>query len=207
MKDYQKYIKKLVENGVDFGRSSFMAYVDGEDVFITKVGVDFAKITDEDFFKLKILDNAKKIASEYDERTADIFSIVTSKNKNVLIATKPKFASTVSKLKQEVPPILDDMAQIVGPSLRYADSYGEVLSKLKGNRACVLLPKGYLLATGRSLDEVVTATLVGEKACYCWIKAEQLGGAVPIKNFEAVVMRIIYQKKYSKKNLEAHKEV
>ena len=57
----------------------------------------------------------------------------------------------------------------------------------------------YTISTGRSLFEAVTALQVLEKSAEVNIKAEVLGGPVPVVRMEAKLMRMIYKKKYSRK--------
>lgn len=59
-------------------------------------------------------------------------------------------------------PILDDMAQVCGVSIKCAQKNvaSDVVAALSGQRNCCLLPEAGAVVTGRTLDEVFTATLV-----------------------------------------------
>ena len=56
----------------------------------------------------------------------------------------------------------------------------------------------YTICTGRSLFEAVTALQVLEKQAEVALKAQVLGGAVPVSEEEAVFMRENYLQNYSK---------
>lgn len=98
---------------------------------------------------------------------------------------------------------LDDMAQIAGVSVRTATALtaSELLRCLRGRSACLVSGEGMLI-TGRSLNEAFTTALVTEKGARTHVLAELFGGARPVPYLSAVLMRLIYQKKYSRINLD-----
>ena len=97
---------------------------------------------------------------------------------------------------------LDDMAQIVGLTARVAKSLSETELKrcLKNRNSCFVRGQGMLL-TGRAASEAVTGAILLEKAAMTHILAKQIGGAKRVPLFSAALMHLIYQKKYSKINL------
>ncbi len=124
---------------------------------------------------------------------------------NAVIHTHQMNASTVATARREVPPILDDMAQIIGPTVRVAPyalpSTKKITKKtvkaLKGRNAALMANHG-AVCVGRDLDEAFVVCQVLEKACKAFIEAEFLGGAKSINKFEAHLMHQIYIRKYSK---------
>ncbi|NPA38088.1 MAG: class II aldolase/adducin family protein [Chlorobi bacterium] len=124
---------------------------------------------------------------------------------NAVIHTHQMNASTVAAARREVPPILDDMAQIIGPTVRVADyalpSTKKIVTKtlkaLKGRNAALMANHG-AVCIGRDIDEAFVVCQVLEKACKAFIEAEFLGGAKSINKFEAWMMHRYYMKKYSK---------
>lgn len=125
---------------------------------------------------------------------------------NAIIHTHSMNASTVAAARRTVPPILDDMAQIIGPTIRvakYALPGTKKLVKktyqaLKGRNAVLLANHG-ALCVGRDMDETFVVCEVLEKACKSFIEAEFLGGAKSINRVEAWIMHQYYLKKYAKK--------
>jgi L-fuculose-phosphate aldolase len=123
---------------------------------------------------------------------------------NAVIHTHQMHASTLAAAGRELPPILDDMAQVVGPSVRvtdYAPSSTRKISKntvkaLKGRNAALMANHG-AVCVGRDLEEAFVVCQVLEKACKAFIEAEFLGGAKTIDKFEARKMHELYIKKYS----------
>lgn len=124
---------------------------------------------------------------------------------HAVIHTHQMSASTVAAARREVPPILDDMAQIIGPSVRVA-KYALPSTKkivrttvkaLRGRMAALMANHG-AVCVGRDLDEAFVVCQVLEKACRAFIEAEFLGGAKSIHKAEAWIMHQYYLRKYSK---------
>jgi len=124
---------------------------------------------------------------------------------NAVIHTHQMNASTVAAARREVPPILDDMAQIIGTSVRVADYalpstkkiVRTTVKALKGRMAALMANHG-AVCIGRDLDEAFVVCQVLEKACKAFIEAEFLGGAKGINKVEAWIMHQYYLRKYSK---------
>ncbi|MCE4564512.1 class II aldolase/adducin family protein [Maribellus sp. CM-23] len=124
---------------------------------------------------------------------------------SAIIHTHQMNASTCAAARREVPPVLDDMAQIVGPSVRVADYALSSTNKLvrntvkalRGRNAALMANHGAVCA-GRDLNEAFAVCEVLEKACKAFIEAEFLGGAKSINKFSAWAMHQAYLKKYSK---------
>jgi len=123
---------------------------------------------------------------------------------NAVIHTHQMNASTVAAARREVPPILDDMVQIIGPTVRVADyalpSTNKIVrvtvKALRGRMAALMANHG-AVCIGRNLDEAFVVCQVLEKACKAFIEAEFLGGAKGINRVEAFVMHQYYLRKYS----------
>ena len=128
----------------------------------------------------------------------------TRKTIKAVIHTHQMNASTVAAAHREVPPILDDMTQIIGPSVRVADYAPPSTKKLsrltvkalKGRNAALMANHG-AVCIGRDLEEAFVVCQVLEKACKAFIEAEFLGGAKGITKFEAHLMHRNYMRKYS----------
>jgi L-fuculose-phosphate aldolase len=124
---------------------------------------------------------------------------------NAVIHTHQASASTVATARREVPPILDDMVQLIGPSVRVADYalpntkkiVRKTLIALKGRNAALMANHG-AICIGRDMEEAFVVCQVLEKACRVFIEAEFLGGAKVIGSVEAWIMHKYYLLKYSK---------
>jgi len=135
---------------------------------------------------------------EEDKIIAAIFS--KRKNINCVMITRQEYASTV---KEEIPPILDDQAQLLGVSIRVADVSDEkkavlrVYKALKGRFAAVC-SDGRCICTGGTVDDAYIAAQLLEKTSKAYLEARWLGGAKSINRLEAWAMQMYFQFKYAK---------
>jgi len=198
--------KRLLKEGLvarTWGNISIR--VDDTYMLITPSGREYETLTEKDIVLVNYLtskyEGEIKPSSEK-ELHCEIYR--TRKNINAVIHTHQMNASTVAAARREVPPILDDQAQILGPSVRVADyalpSTKKLTKKtvkaLEGRMAALLANHG-AVCIGRDLEEAFVACEVLEKACKAFIEAEFLGGAKSISKFEAYLMHQFYLKKYS----------
>ena len=179
--------------------------VDETHMLITPSGRSYEDLTPEDIvlvnYHTSKHEGTIKPSSEK-ELHCEIYR--TRKKIHAVIHTHQMNASTVAAAHREVPPILDDMAQIIGPSVRVAE-YAlpstkkitrKTVSALKGRNAALMANHG-AVCVGRDLEEAFVVCQVLEKACKAFIEAEFLGGAKSINKFEAHLMHQIYIRKYS----------
>jgi L-fuculose-phosphate aldolase len=133
----------------------------------------------------------------------------TRKDVQAVIHTHQPNASTVAAARREVPPILDDMTQIIGPTVRvakYAPSSTKKITRntlraLRGRNAALMANHG-AVCVGRDLEEAFVVCQVLEKACRTFIEAEFLGGVKTISRIEAHRMHQAYLRKYSTQDRE-----
>lgn len=125
-----------------------------------------------------------------------VFSKIFSKRKKVqvILITQQEFASQV---KEEIPPILDDQAQLLGVTVRIAKNDDDIIDSLNGRFASVLL-NGNSICLGNSIDDAYVAAQLLEKTSKAFVLAKYLGGAKSINKIEAWLMQQFYQFKYSK---------
>ncbi len=118
----------------------------------------------------------------------------------VILKTRQQFASQV---KEEIPPILDDQAQLLGVSIRLANSEQKIIQAIKNRYAANVLD-GTSICIGNTLEDAYVAAQLLEKTSKVFVEAKALGGAKPINKIEAWFMQQYYLLKYSK---EAEKNV
>lgn len=130
------------------------------------------------------------------EKSDSIFTNIFAKRKSVqvIFITQQEYASQV---KEEIPPILDDQAQLLGVSVRIAKGDNDILHSLNGRFASILL-NGKSICLGTSIDDAYVAAQLLEKTSKAFVEAKYLGGAKSINRIEAWLMQKFYQFKYSK---------
>lgn len=125
--------------------------------------------------------------------------------KNTLLFAPSLWASKAAQKVANIPPVLDDMAQIIGPkAFVYArQDRQKIVKKLKKQTACIVKAKNLadsgILAAAVTFSRAFTAVLVLEKAAQVFLQGNLLGGAVSISKLDAAVMHLGYVMGYSKK--------
>jgi L-fuculose-phosphate aldolase len=180
--------------------------MDDENMIITPSGKPYELFSPKDMVRV----NYRTLSWEGESKPSSELKLhaaiyLDRKDVNAVIHTHQPNASTVAAARREVPPILDDMAQIIGPSVRVA-AYAlpntkkivrKTLKALSGRNAALMANHG-AVCIGRDMEEAFLVCQVLEKACRAFIEAEFLGGAKAIGNVEAWIMHKYYLLKYSK---------
>ena len=151
---------------------------------------------------IKVISNSnvcKNIATEELEIHRCIYK--NRKDINAIIHLFSEGVMIASANNEIVPPVLDDMAQIIGPSINVSDKQANSVVKALKGRAGVLLKDNGGLCTGRSLHEAFVACQVFEKSCTVFNEAKKLGGAKPLSSPIAFAMHQVYLRVYSKRRL------
>jgi L-fuculose-phosphate aldolase len=200
--------KKLLADGLVSGTwGNISIRADSETMLITPSGKPYEKISCEDIVIVNYKTGKYKgIVKPSSEKELHCEIYRTRKDINAVIHTHQPNASTVAAAGRKVPPILDDMVQIIGPDVRVADyalpSTKSIVRKtvraLKGRMAALMANHG-AVCIGRDIDEAFIVCQILEKACRSFIEAEFLGGAKGINKFEAHLMHQFYLHKYSKR--------
>lgn len=203
--------KKLLKEGLvsrTWGNVSIR--LNDTDMIITPSGRPYEELNPEDMvrvnYRTEKYEGTVKPSSEYKLHTG---IYMTRKNINAVIHTHQMNASTVAAAHREIPPILDDQAQILGPSVRVAPYalpntrkiVKVTLKALEGRYAALMANHG-AVCIGRDIDEVFVCCQVLEKCAKAFIEAEFLGGAKSINKFEAWAMHKYFLLKYSKEALK-----
>lgn len=155
--------------------------LDNNEIISININTPLSALTEQDIFT---------------EKENSIFYKIFTKRRNVqvILLTKQEYASQV---KKEIPPILDDQAQLLGVSVKVVTNEHKIISSLSG-RFATILSCGNSICLGTSLEDAYVATQLLEKTSKAFIEAEYLGGAKSINRIEAWLMQKFYQFKYSK---------
>lgn len=200
--------RQLLERGLVEGTwGNCSMRIDDERMAITPSGRRYEDLTMDDivimnYHSLVVEGNIRPSSEK--KLHARIYK--TRKEIHAVIHTHQPYASTVAAARQDLPPILDDQAQILGPSVRCADYalpntkkiVKTTTNALKGRFAALMANHG-AITIGRTMEEAVLAALVLEKACKSFIEAQFIGGAQKISKMEAWMMHKVYLFLYSRK--------
>lgn len=130
---------------------------------------------------------------EYIEFAKIIFSKRNSINS--IFFSRHEYAS---KIKKDIPPILDDQAQLLGVSVKVCNQKATaIVSALSGRYATITID-GLCITIGNSIEDNYVAAQLLEKTSKCYLESESIGGAKTINCIEAWLMQQFYLYKYSK---------
>lgn len=199
--------KRLLKEGLVKGTwGNISIRIDSKFMVITPGGLPYEELTEDDMVLVNFHDytfegkhkpsSELKLHGEIYKRRAKVHAVIHTHQQN---------ASTVAAARVDLPPILDDMAQILGPTVRVAEYalpstkkiVKETVKALKGRNAALMANHGAIVVGG-DLDEAFVAAEVLEKTAKSFIEASFIGEAKSINKFEARFMHQYFIHKYSK---------
>lgn len=129
------------------------------------------------------------------------FAAIFTKRKKIqlILKTRQLYAS---KINVEIPPILDDQAQLLGVSVKIAPEQN--IAKALNHRFAAISDAGDCFCIGRTVEDAFVAAQLLEKTAKVFLEAKALGGAKPINRLEAWFMQQYFLLKYAK---EASKNI
>jgi len=184
---------QLLQQGLvsrTFGNISLR--IDETYMLITPSGRKYDELKKNDIVKVNYwncdYEGQIKPSSEF-KLHAEIYKV--RKEINAVVHTHQQNASTLAAAHHELPPIIDDQAQMIGPGVRLAEYAASSSTKLVKNVVEAL--------DGRmAIEEAFVISQVLEKAAKAFIEASFIGGAKPIPHTEAIELHKEYLEKYSK---------
>ena len=197
----------LLDNGLIVGTwGNLSARVDGTDyIAITPSGRNYRILESEDIVVVDlegtIISGDLKPSSEM----ALHLAIYTSRpDINAVIHTHSVFASACAVARQAIPPIVEDVVQLVGGTVKVAEYALNGSNQLAqnavtalGENNAVLLANHGVVGCGTNLNEAKVACELVEKAAQIYIYANQLpGGAKVLADDDVAVMHDYYLKYY-----------
>lgn len=123
-----------------------------------------------------------------------------------LLKTSANLIGALGLSKKIQPPVLDDMAQILGPTIHnYADADTKKIYKRLKKHNVVLLHSGFALILGKNQDDLIAKALILDKATRIFASASTIGGSKALPMLDSVLMNIVYKLQYSKQTENAKK--
>ena len=196
---------RLLETGLVVGTWGNVSVRVGGQVVITPSGANYDLLTEADMPIIDIATGAFEGAKPSSEKGLHLEVYRQRKEVNAVIHVHSPYTSTLAAARKELPPILDDVAQLIGPSVRVADYalsgtdkiVRKTMRALRGRMAALMANHG-AICLGRDLEEAFLCCQVLEKGCKAYIEAEFLGGAKGINRFESALMHQFFLRKYSR---------
>ena len=127
---------------------------------------------------------------------------------NGVIHTHPVFSSVFGVIKEKLPAISEDFAQIVGDEVDFATPYelpgtpelGETASRALGKHNAVILPNHGALSVGESVKMALKVSMVLEKNAQIYLYAKLVGKPNLFRPQDIAAMQDFAKNKYGKQN-------
>ena len=187
---YAKLISELPFSAGDAPRIIFRH--DGR-CYMTARGADFTDVKPEDIQDITDHDQAQLPAAA---------ALMRSKSLTAMILCEPPYTKICIDSRHEIPAVLDDMAQIVGPVVSIVEPDEKQIEKALLRSTSVMVENSCLIAGGRNLYEAYVALQIIEKSAETVLKAQVIGGVRRIDPRISRFMHYRYQHSYSKAEKE-----
>lgn len=182
----------------------------GESIYaVTPSGKGYAGLTEDD---IVIIDHqcntvwGRHVPSSESKLHAAIYSACPEAQ--AVIHTHSIYASALAAMRKSIPPIIEDIVQIIGGSVNCAEYALPGTQQLADNavqalngRKAVLLANHGAVCWGKSLDDALIVAEVLEKAAQIAIICQSCGGAVELPENDIAIMHEFYNKHYSKRQM------
>lgn len=171
---------------------------------ITPSGVDYREMLEKEMVVLNL--DGEKIEGERKPSTeSPLHTKIYSNREDIggILHTHSIFATSVACTKRDIPPIVEDMAQLVGGSIETAEYElpgTEELAKSAvealDDKNAVLLANHGAVALGRDLNEALKTAEIVEKSAKIYLFAKLVGEPKELEEDDVKLMREFYLEKY-----------
>ena len=125
---------------------------------------------------------------------------------NAIIHTHSIYASACAAMHRQIPPLLEDTAQISGGSVKVAKyalagtkELAENAVEAMGASNAVLLANHGAVSCGKSLDEALIVAEIVEKSAHVYCITASIGESFPLPTNDIKLLRNFYIEHYSKR--------
>lgn len=202
--------KLLIEKHLVAGSWGNISCKIGESIYaVTPSGKGYAGLTEND---IVIIDHqcntvwGRHVPSSESKLHAAIYSACPEAQ--AVIHTHSIYASALAAMRKSIPPIIEDIVQIIGGSVNCAEyalpgtqQLADNAVKALNGRKAVLLANHGAVCWGKSLDDALIVAEVLEKAAQIAIICQSCGGAVELPENDIAIMHEFYNKHYSKRQM------
>ena len=176
--------KKLLKLGLVAGTwGNISCRIDDSAMVVTPSGIPYETLGAEDMVTVNITDLSFEGRKPSAESGMHAGLYRNRPEIKAIIHFHSLYACVASVLgDEEIPPYLEDMAQIIGPSIRVSphaltgsEQLIESVIKSMEGRFGALLQNHGAVCCGRDMDEAFTACQILEKACQAYVIVKQIG--------------------------------
>lgn len=199
--------KKMVDRGFVVGTWGNVSTRIEEKFVITPSRMSYDKLSPEDMVIVDMYGNVIKGKWKPSIETPLHVAIYKArKDVNAIVHTHSIFASAVAVTRCGIPPIIEDLVQIVGGEVNIATYALPGTEELAGNavkalsdKNAVLLANHGLIGVGRDLEEAFMICEIVEKSARILIHSKVLGNPVILDREDIKYLRKFFLTKYERK--------
>ncbi|OAA25561.1 class II aldolase/adducin family protein [Kosmotoga sp. DU53] len=207
-KEILKACKMMVARNFTVGTwGNISKRIDRNTLIITPSGMNYAILKAEDMVVMdldgKIIQGNRRPSIEYNLHA---YIYKARDDINAVIHTHPIFSTAFAIAKMDIPPVSEELVQIVGEGIKCAkyalpgttELAKNAVESLEDKNAVLLVNHG-TICVGKSLDHAFKICEVVEKAAQTIIYAKILGTPNVISHEDCVIMREFVATKYGQK--------
>lgn len=202
---------EMINTGMTVGTWGNISYRDPETdlIYISPSGMNYTQVRPE---HVVVLDLDTNVVDGYAEPSieknmhAEVYR--HRGDVNAVIHTHPTYSTVFGVIREPLPAVSEDFAQIVGAEVQFCSTYelpgtaelGRVACAALGNNNAVLLPNHGALAVGPSMEMTLKVSIVLEKNAQIYIYSRMLGTPHLFASADIEAMQTFAREQYGKKN-------
>jgi L-fuculose-phosphate aldolase len=200
--------KAMVDSGLVAGTWGNISVRSGTDAFIiTPSGMPYHDLTADDLVMVdlegKVVQGRRKPSSEI-----NLHKAIYRERRDIqgIVHTHSLYASAFAVTRKPLPPISEEMAQILGGEVRVAPyapagtvELADTAVKTLGNSAAVFLANHGLVGVGRTLGEAFLVCQIVEKGAHTYLLSQLMGKPYLLTDEDVFALRKNYVESYGQK--------
>lgn len=201
----------MIKSGMTVGTWGNISYRDPETnlMYLSPSGMDYMQIEPQHVvvldLDLNVIDGAAEPSIEKNMHAA------VYRNRadvNAVVHTHPVYSTVFGVIREELPAVSEDFAQIVGGSVKFCETYelpgtpelGEAAVKALEQNNAVMLPNHGALSVAPTMAMALKVSLVLEKNAEIYLYARMLGTPNLFEPEDIEAMQQFARNHYGKKN-------
>lgn len=200
--------KKMVKEGLVASTwGNISGRVGPNQIYITPSGMEYESLEVEDITLIdlngNVLEGKRKPSSEF-QLHCEIYK--AREDVQGIVHTHSKCASAFAVVQKPIPPLIEDMVQVVGGEVSVAQYALPGTKELAtnavwalGSKGAVLLANHGVVGVGYNLQEAYKACLLVEKTAHIYVAASCLGKPCSLSTKDVQWMRQAYLTTYGQK--------
>ncbi len=200
--------KKLLASGLVVGTWGNISCRIDDKIIITPSGVDYTMLNMEGL-PVVSLSNGMAVANNITPSTElPMHLAIYAQRADVkaIVHTHSIYATCCAVLGQPIPPLVEDMAMVIGGEIKVAQYHlpgtkelaGAVVAALGTGNGVLMANHGFV-GVGHNLEESLKACILAEKAAQIFLMAKSIGTPVVLSDEDVKIMRNSYLSHYGQR--------